>query len=140
MENIITSNQKILWRIKWKLREVTLWVKDHNAIYFVDIKKKKFFSQNTKTNKKKVFQVHKETCFLAHIKDYIFILGLQGELRIQNIKTKKVILNIAIKTNIKLNKINDGKTDPNGKRWVGTRTKVERKLEEGTVCQLDKKY
>jgi sugar lactone lactonase YvrE len=56
MEKIITSNPKILWRLKCKLGEGTLWVKDHNSIYFVDIKKKNFFSLNTKTNKKKSIQ------------------------------------------------------------------------------------
>ena len=139
MEKIITSNPKILWRLKCKLGEGTLWVKDHNSIYFVDIKKKKFFSLNTKTNKKKVFKVNKEIGFLAHIKDYIFVLGLQGELRIQNIKTKKIIKSIIIEKKIKSNRINDGKTDPIGNLWFGTMDNLERKIEKGSLYKLDKK-
>jgi sugar lactone lactonase YvrE len=139
MEKIITSNPKILWRLKCKLGEGTLWVKDHNSIYFVDIKKKKFFSLNTKTNKKKAFKVNKEIGFLAHIKDYIFVLGLQGELRIQNIKTKKIIKSIIIEKKIKSNRINDGKTDPIGNLWFGTMDNLERKIEKGSLYKLDKK-
>jgi hypothetical protein len=55
--------------------------------------------------------VNKEIGFLAHIEGHVFILGLQGELRIQNIKTKKILKKIPIEKNIKLNRINDGKTD-----------------------------
>ena len=42
MNKIQTSEPKILWKIKCKLGEGTLWVKEHNSIYFVDIKKNKF--------------------------------------------------------------------------------------------------
>ena len=52
-----------------------------------DIKKKSFFSLNIKNNKKKKYKVNKEIGFIAHVKGNIFILGLQGELRIQDIKT-----------------------------------------------------
>jgi len=44
-------------------------LKEHNSIYFVDIKKKKFFSLNIKNNKKKIYKVNKEIGFLAHIQD-----------------------------------------------------------------------
>ncbi len=88
MKKIVTSNPKILWRLKCKLGEGTLWVKEHNSIYFVDIKKKKFFSLNIKKIKKNI-SVNKEIGFLAHVKGHVFVLGLQDELRIQNIKTKK---------------------------------------------------
>ena len=112
VNKIKTSDPKVLWKLRCKLGEGTLWVKEHNSIYFVDIKKKSFFSFNTKKNKKSIYKVNKEIGFLAHIKGYVFILGLQGELRIQNIKTKKIIKSIFIEKDIKLNRINDGKTDP----------------------------
>ena len=91
MNKIKTSKPYPLWKIKCKLGEGTLWVKEHNSIYFVDIKKKKICSFNIKNKNKKIFKVNKEICFIAHIKDYIFILGLQGELRIQNLRTKKIL-------------------------------------------------
>jgi len=94
MNKIKTTEPKVLWKLKCILGEGTLWVKEHNSIYFVDIKKKSFFSLNIKNNKKKKYKVNKEIGFLAHIKNNIFILGLQGELRIQNIKTKKIIKSI----------------------------------------------
>ena len=43
MPKIKTSEPKVLWKLRCKLGEGTLWVKEHNSIYFVDIKKKKFF-------------------------------------------------------------------------------------------------
>ena len=53
MTKIKTSEPKPIWKIKCKLGEGTLWVKEHNSIYFVDIKKKKILSLNIKNKKKK---------------------------------------------------------------------------------------
>ena len=138
MNKIKTSVPEVLWKLRCKLGEGTLWVKEHNSIYFVDIKKKIFFSLNIKNNKKKKYKVNKEIGFLAHVKGNIFILGLQGELRIQNIETKKIIKSILIEKDIKLNRINDGKTDPKGNLWFGTMDNLERKIEKGSLYKLDK--
>ena len=138
MNKIKTSEPKPLWKIRCTLGEGTLWVSEHNSIYFVDIKKKKICSFNIKNKKKKIFKVNKEIGFIAHIKDYIFILGLQGELRIQNLKSKKVLKSIPIEPKIKLNRINDGKTDPAGNLWFGTMDNLERKIEKGSLYKLDK--
>ncbi len=138
MNRVKTTEPKVLWKLKCKLGEGTLWVKEHNSIYFVDIKKKSFYSLNTKNNKKKKYKVNKEIGFLAHIKGDIFILGLQGELRVQNIKTKKIIKSVLVEENIKLNRINDGKTDPQGNLWFGTMDNLERKIEKGSLYKLDK--
>ena len=128
MHKIQTAEPQVLWKLRCKLGEGTLWVKEHNSIYFVDIKKKSFFSFNIKDNKKKTYKVNKEIGFLAHIKNHIFILGLQGELRIQNNKTKKIIKKIFIEKDIKLNRINDGKTDQAENLWFGTMDNLERKI------------
>ena len=138
MHKIINSEPKPLWKIRCTLGEGTLWVSEHNSIYFVDIKKKKIYSYNIKNKKKKIFKVNKEIGFIAHIKDHIFILGLQGELRIQNLKSKKILKSIKIEPKLKLNRINDGKTDPAGNLWFGTMDNLERKIEKGSLYKLDK--
>ena len=138
MFKIKTLNPKVLWKLRCTLGEGTLWVKEHNSIYFVDIKKKKICSLNIKNKKKKIFKVNKEVGFIAHIKDHIFILGLQGELRIQNLKSKKVLKSIPIEPKIKLNRINDGKTDPAGNLWFGTMDNLERKIQKGSLYKLNK--
>ena len=138
MNKIKTSEPKPLWKIRCTLGEGTLWVSEHNSIYFVDIKKRKICSINIKNKKKKIFKVNKEIGFIAHIKDHIFILGLQGELRIQNLKSKKILKSITIEPNLKLNRINDGKTDPAGNLWFGTMDNLERKIEKGSLYKLDK--
>ena len=138
MNKIKTLEPKVLWKLKCKLGEGTLWVKEHNSIYFVDIKKKIICILNIKNNKKKILKVNKEIGFLAHIKGNVFILGLQGELRIQNLKTKKIIKSIYIEPEIKLNRTNDGKTDPAGNLWFGTMDNLERKIEKGSLYKLDK--
>ena len=135
---IKTSSPKILWKLKSKLGEGTLWVKDHNSIYFVDIKKKTINSLNIKKNIKKTYKVNKEIGFLAHVKNNIFVLGLQGEIRIQNLKTKKIFKTIPIESKIKLNRINDGKTDTAGNLWFGTMDNLERKLEKGSLYKLNR--
>jgi len=139
MFQIKTLKPKILWKVRCTLGEGTLWVREHNSIYFTDIKKRKIYSFNIKTKKKNIYKVNKEIGFLAHIKGYIFILGLQGELRIQNLKSKKNLKTINIESNIKLNRINDGKTDPNGNLWFGTMDNLERKIEKGSLYKLDNK-
>ena len=138
MLKIKTLNPKVLWKLRCTLGEGTLWVKEHNSIYFTDIKKRKIYSFNTLTKKKNVYNVNKEIGFLAHIKGYFFILGLQGELRIQNLKSKKILKSIKIEPNLKLNRINDGKTDPAGNLWFGTMDNLERKIEKGSLYKLDK--
>ena len=138
MFKIKTLNPKVLWKLRCSLGEGTLWVKEHNSIYFTDIKKRKIYSLNILTKKKNVYNVNKEIGFLAHIKDYFFILGLQGELRIQNLKSKKISKSINIEPNIKLNRINDGKTDPAGNLWFGTMDNLERNIEKGSLYKLDK--
>ena len=140
MNKIKTSEPKPLWKLRCALGEGTLWVSEHNSIYFVDIKKKKICSLNIKNKKKKIFKVNKEIGFIAHIKDYIFIFGLQGELRIQNLKSKKILKSIMIEPNLKLNRINDGKTDPAGNLWFGTMDNLERKIEKGSLYKLDKNF
>ncbi len=138
MNKIKTTEPKPIWKLRCTLGEGTLWVKEHNSIYFVDIKKKKICSLNIKSKKKNIFKVNKEIGFIAHIKDHIFILGLQGELRIQNLKSKKVFKSIPVESKIKLNRINDGKTDPAGNLWFGTMDNLERKIEKGSLYKLDK--
>ncbi len=138
MSKIKTTEPKPIWKLRCTLGEGTLWVKEHNSIYFVDIKKKKICSLNIKNKKKKIFKVNKEVGFIAHIKGHIFILGLQGELRIQNLKSKKVLKSIPIEPQIKLNRINDGKTDPAGNLWFGTMDNLERKIEKGSLYKLNK--
>ena len=66
-----------------------MWVSKLNSILFVDIKKKKIFILNVKTNKKKILKVDKEIGFISHIKNNIFLLGLKSELRVVDIKKKE---------------------------------------------------
>ena len=138
MLKIKTLYPKVLWKVRCTLGEGTLWVKEHNSIYFTDIKKRKIYSFNTVNKKKNIYNVNKEIGFLSHIRDYIFILGLQGELRIQNLRSKKILKSINIEPDIKLNRINDGKTDPVGNLWFGTMDNLERKIEKGSLYKLDK--
>ena len=136
---IITSEPEVIWKPKTILGEGTLWVPSHNSIYFVDIKKKKILILNIKNNKKRIVKINKEIGFLAHIKKDIFILGLQSELRIINLKNKEIIRSIPIEEDIPLNRINDGKIDPKGRLWFGTMDNPERSIKNGSLYCLDKK-
>ena len=104
---IITSKPECVWKLKSLLGEGTVWVKSLNSIFFVDIKKKKIFILNTKNRKKKIIKVNKEICFLSQVKKSIFILGLKGELRIVDLKTKKKIKSIIVVKDKPLNILND---------------------------------
>ena len=134
---IKTSKPECIWKSNTILGEGTLWVKSHNSIYFVDIKRKKILILNTKNKKKKILKVNKEIGFLSHIKNNIFILGLKGELRIVNLKTKKIIKSIIVEKNKTLNRLNDGKTDPKGRLWFGSMDNLERKIRTGSLYCLD---
>jgi len=63
VNKIKTSDPKVLWKLRCKLGEGTLWVKEHNSIYFVDIKKKSFFSFNTKKIKRVFIKLIKKLVF-----------------------------------------------------------------------------
>ena len=138
MCKIKTLEPQVRWKVKCFLGEGALWVNEHNSIYFTDIKKKRIYSFNLKSRKKKIYKVNKECGFIAHIKNNIFIFGLQGELRIQDLKSKKIWKSIPIESNLKKNRINDGKTDPSGNLWFGTMDNLERKIEKGSLYKLDK--
>ena len=137
---IKTTEPKVLLRSKCILGEGTLWVKEHNTIYFVDIKKKKIYAFNVKTKKTNITNVNKPIGFLAHIKKYNFILGLQGELRIVDLRLKKIIRSIDVEKKIPNNRINDGKTDPSGRLWFGTMDNFERSINKGSLYCLDKNF
>ena len=136
---IKTSKPKAIWRAKTILGEGTLWVPSHNSIYFVDIRKKRILTLNIKSNKKKIIKIDKEIGFLTHIKNNIFLLGLKSELRIINIKSRKILKSIKIEEDKPLNRINDGKTDLKGRLWFGTMDNPERKIKNGSLYCLDKK-
>ena len=136
---IITSEPKVIWKSKTILGEGTLWVPTQDSIYFVDIKKKKILALNTKSKKKKIIKVNKEIGFITHVKENIFILGLKSELRFVNLKTKKIIKSIQIEKKKPLNRLNDGKTDLQGRLWFGTMDNSERKIKNGSLYCLDKK-
>ena len=84
-----TSEPEVLWNKKTYLGEGIFYNKEQKNIYFVDIKKKNILSFNISTKFKKIIKIDKEIGFIFNIKKNIFILGLKGELRIINLKTKK---------------------------------------------------
>ena len=135
---IKTSKPECIWQTKTLLGEGTLWVKSLNSIYFTDIKRKKIFTFNTKTKRKKIIKINKEIGFLSHIKKNIFILGLKGELRIVNLKNNKKIKSIFIEIDKPLNRLNDGKTDPSGRLWFGSMDNLERNIQNGSLYCLNK--
>lgn len=137
MQTIKTAEPKVLWKLNSILGEGTLWVKEHNSIYFVDIKKKRIHILNIKNQKKKTIHLNKQIGFLAHIKKNIFILGLERELRIIDLKSKKIIKSIKIENNLPKNRINDGKTDHKGRLWFGTMDNPERSIKKGSLYCLD---
>ncbi len=135
---IKTSKPECIWQTKAFLGEGALWVKSLNSIYFTDIKRKKIFTFNTKTKRKKIIKINKEIGFLSHIKKNIFILGLKGELRIVNLKNNKKIKSIFIEIDKPLNRLNDGKTDPRGRLWFGSMDNLERNIQNGSLYCLNK--
>ena len=138
MHKIKTAEPKVVWKSNCILGEGTLWVKEHNSIYFVDIKKKRLHILNIRNKKKRIIKFNKQIGFLAHIKKNLFILGLERELRIIDLKTKKTIRSIFIEKNLPKNRINDGKTDPKGRLWFGTMDNPERSIKKGSLYCLDK--
>ena len=135
---IKTSKPECIWQTKAFLGEGALLVKSLNSIYFTDIKRKKIFTFNTKTKRKKIIKINKEIGFLSHIKKNIFILGLKGELRIVNLKNNKKIKSIFIEIDKPLNRLNDGKTDPGGRLWFGSMDNLERNIQNGSLYCLNK--
>ena len=57
MQTIKTTEPKVLWKSNCILGEGTLWVKEHNSIYFVDIKKRRIYVLNINNKKKKLLNL-----------------------------------------------------------------------------------
>ena len=136
-KKIITEIPIPIWKSKSILGEGTLWVKEHNSIYFVDIKKKRIHVLNIKNKKKKIIKVDKLIGFISHLKKDLFFLGLQGELRIVNLITNETIKSIPLEKKLPNNRINDGKTDTKGRLWFGTMDNLERSIKSGSLYCLD---
>jgi len=136
---IKTSEPKAIWKAKTVLGEGTLWVPSQKSIFFVDIKKKKILIFNIRSKKKRTIRLNKEIGFLVHIKKNVFLLGLKSELRITDIKEKKILKSIKIEKDKPLNRLNDGKTDPIGRLWFGTMDNTEKKIRNGSLYCLDNK-
>ena len=137
MHKIKTSQPEVLWNSKCILGEGVTWVKEHNSLYYVDIKRKKIFKLNYKNKNKKIYKIEKEIGFLAHVSKNTFVLGLQGEIRIVDLKKKNNKISIKIDKNFKNNRINDGKTDHQGRLWFGTMDNLERNIHNGSLYCLD---
>jgi len=137
MHKIKTSQPEVLWNSKCILGEGVTWVKEHNSLYYVDIKRKKIFKLNYKNKNKKIYKIEKEIGFLAHVSKNTFVLGLQGEIRIVDLKKKNKKISIKIEKKFKNNRINDGKTDHQGRLWFGTMDNLERNIHNGSLYCLD---
>ena len=140
MHKIKTSQPEVLWNSKCILGEGVTWVKEHNSLYYVDIKKKKIFKLNYKNKNKKIYKIEKEIGFLAHVSKNTFVLGLQGEIRIVDLKKKNKKISIKIEKKFKNNRINDGKTDHQGRLWFGTMDNLERNIHNGSLYCLDSNF
>ena len=66
-----------------------IWINKKLSDGYLIIKALNVNTSKDALKKVHIFKVNKEVGFIAHIKNHIFILGLQGELRIQNLKSKK---------------------------------------------------
>jgi len=128
------SKPECIWKTKSILGEGTLWVPKSNSIFFVDIKKKKIFILNTKTNNKKILKLNKEIGFISHIREDNFILGLKSELRIVNLNKLQTLFSMSIELEKSNNRINDGKVDPAGRLWFGTMDNLEKKKSGSLYC------
>ena len=137
MHKIKTSQPEVLWNSKCILGEGVTWVKEHNSLYYVDIKRKKIFKLNYKNKNKKIYKIEKEIGFLAHVSKNTFVLGLQREIRIVDLKKKNKKISIKIEKKFKNNRINDGKTDHQGRLWFGTMDNLERNIHNGSLYCLD---
>tara|TARA_Y100000590_G_scaffold358215_1_gene413467 strand:- start:95 stop:988 length:894 start_codon:yes stop_codon:yes gene_type:complete len=131
---INNSKPECIWQNNLLLGEGTLWVKNINSIFFVDIKNKKILIFNNKTKKKKVLKIDKEIGFICFVRKNIYILGLKSEIRIVNLNKNKTVYSIPIESNISKNRINDGKVDPAGRLWFGTMDNFEKKKSGSLYC------
>ena len=67
-----SNNLKCVWDCKCELGEGIIWVKEHNSVYFTDIKKKKFFKYNLDSKKKIKYRFNKQIGFISYIKKICF--------------------------------------------------------------------
>ena len=140
MNTINSYKLKCIWDCKCELGEGVTWVKEHNSVYFTDIKKKIIFRYNLDSKKKIKYRFDKQIGFISYIKKDLFLLGMERELRIVNLSKKKTIKSKFIENDKLHNRINDGKTDPLGNIWFGTMDNKERNVPNGSLYVLNKNF
>ena len=74
MHKIRTAEPKVVWNSKCILGEGTLWVKENDSVYFVDIKKKRIHVLNIKNKRRKTINLNKQIGFFSsYKKKFIYI-------------------------------------------------------------------
>jgi len=121
IKNEVEDKATLELKINSSLGEGAFWNYKTGELYWIDIEGKKLFVYDPETKKNRKFDLHSRpgTVVPSARKDTA-VIAMEDGIYLIDTKTGKTSLLSDPEKDIKINRFNDGKCDPNGNLWVGS--------------------
>ncbi|HUG45321.1 MAG TPA: SMP-30/gluconolactonase/LRE family protein [Sphingomicrobium sp.] len=122
----MTGEPKLVWDLQAELGEGPVWVERDAALWFTDIKKRRIYRFDPKTDEKSSWNAPGEVGFALPAQAGGFIAGLQDGLHRFDPSGGGFERIVQVEPDKPSNRLNDGAVDPSGRLWFGTMDNGER--------------
>jgi sugar lactone lactonase YvrE len=144
----MTKEVACVWPVGACLGEGPVWSAAEQAVWFVDIKRKKIHRFDTRTEQGRSWDAPSEPGFVLPVRDGGFVAGLKTGLHRFDPRSGDFTLIATVEPAHLENRLNDGYVDANGRLWFGSmhdpetkRTGVLYRFErDGTCVPCDTDY
>ena len=116
----LLSEPECVWALGAELGEGPLWQARENALWFVDIKKKRIHRFAHAGGVQQSFNAPEQPGFLAPLPDGKFIAGLKTGLHTFDPLSGSLTFRRAVEPDQPGNRLNDGAVDSKGQLWFGS--------------------
>jgi sugar lactone lactonase YvrE len=114
-----------VWPVEATLGEGPVWLEHENAVYFVDIKRRKLHCFDAATGETCTWTAPAQPGFMVPYADDAFVCGLQGGLYRFTPSTGEFRLLQRVEADQPGNRLNDGYADAQGRLWFGSMDDAE---------------
>lgn len=123
-----------VWNVGAELGEGPVWVERDQALWFVDIKRRRIHRFNPTSGNKRSWDSPEQVGFILPARNGGFVAGLQSGLYRFDESDGSFERLALVEPDLPGNRLNDGVTDPEGRLWFGTMDNGERAKLGGFYC------
>jgi xylono-1,5-lactonase len=116
----VTSEPRLVWDLKAELGEGPVWVDRDKALWFTDIKRRRVYRFDPKTEERASWKAPEEIGFVLPASGGGFVAGLQSGLFRFDPDSGEFEKIAEVEPDKPTNRLNDGTVDPSGRLWFGT--------------------